>query len=164
MLLNQNKNDAKFARPLLIGSSFFVAALLAIMPLPIWLIWLRPAWLLMTLIYWSLRAPYHIGLGVAWLLGLFADLLYGTLLGEHALAFVVIGFFIAQFHVRINRFPFRQQMLVVLALLSLHQMLLLWVQAAIDELPDLWLYWLPSITGALLWPLVYGVLETCNRK
>lgn len=153
------RSDTNFISPLVIGGSFFIAALLAIVPLPVWLTGLRPPWLLMTLIYWLLRRPYHIGLGVTWLLGLFADLLHGSLLGEHAYAFVSLACLSIYFHQRINSFPFRQQMLVMLSLLSLYQLLLLFVKLAIGHVPDLWLFWLPAVTGTLLWPFIYGVLE-----
>lgn len=161
--MGRHDNDTQFRRALLIGSSFFFAALLTIMPLPVWLVWLRPAWLLMVLMYWCLRNPYQVGLGIAWLLGLFADILCGTLLGEQAFGFVLVAFLVARFHVRINHFPFHQQMLIVFGLLVVYQMVVLWVQAALGQLPDLWLYWLPSVVGTLLWPLVYGVLETCRK-
>jgi len=133
------------------------------MPLPIWLAELRPPWLLIIMIYWLLRCPYHVGLGVVWLVGLFLDLLQGSLLGEHAYAFVFIGFLVSYFNVRIRQFPFRQQMLIILALLILYQVLLLIVQIFMHLSPDLWLYWLPAVAGTLLWPLVYGVMESIRR-
>ena len=65
--------------------SLLLALLLGVVPLPDWLQPLRPYWLALVLAYWLLEVPERVGLGVAFGLGLLADLAFGGLLGEQAL-------------------------------------------------------------------------------
>ncbi|HET7656217.1 MAG TPA: rod shape-determining protein MreD, partial [Luteimonas sp.] len=67
--------------PWLLPASLVVALLLGLLPLPVWLQPYRPNWLALVLVYWLIEAPERVGLGVAFLMGLVADLAFGGLLG-----------------------------------------------------------------------------------
>ena len=70
------------------------------------------------MIYWSLSAPRIAGLMFAWLCGLAIDVLKGTMLGQHALAFLVVSFLTHKFQLRMRIFPLSQQTMTVLLLLA----------------------------------------------
>jgi len=53
---------------------------------------LVPDFVALVLIFWCVRQPRLIGLGIAWTLGLFADAGNGVLLGQHALAYSLLAF------------------------------------------------------------------------
>jgi rod shape-determining protein MreD len=143
---------------LVIVLSFTVAMMLAIMPLPEGLRAARPDWVGLTLIFWCLTLPYRVSVGTAFIVGLLLDTLTGTLLGEHALALSLVAFVCVRLHQRIRLYPRWQQALTVLVLLMLHQLITLWVDRTIGR-PALPLsYWLASLVGMLLWPLVYRIL------
>ena len=75
-----------------IAASFVVALMLTALKLPEWaLIW-RPAWVALVLIYWCMAVPHRIGVAIAFLLGVFLDVMSGALLGQHALALTVVAF------------------------------------------------------------------------
>jgi rod shape-determining protein MreD len=139
--------------------SFFIAVILQMIPLPIWAIWLKPEWILLVLIYWALYVPERVGLNIAFILGIFLDLLMGTLLGENALAFVFITYLMIRFSRRIGLFPVWQQAAFVFFLMLIFQtykfMLWRWLYGQGFE-P---LYWASSLTTALFWPWVYGILS-----
>ena len=78
-------------RPLKIIFSLLLAMMLAIFPLPGWLNLLRPLWVVMVLMYLVLLMPQHMSVGWAWIIGLLLDVLTGTVLGEHAIALVIIA-------------------------------------------------------------------------
>lgn len=78
---------------------------------------LKPYWIALVLIYWSIEAPERMGLGFAFLIGLAGDLLTGQLLGEQALRLIVLVFIVLRFRSRLRFFPLSQQALAVLALL-----------------------------------------------
>ncbi len=63
---------------------------LMLLPMPSWALWARPAWLLMILIFWTLRVPYEANVGYAFFAGICLDFLTGTMLGLHALAMTVV--------------------------------------------------------------------------
>jgi rod shape-determining protein MreD len=144
---------------IIVGFSFLVALLLEILPFPSWIVWLKPGWTELVLIFWVLAFPYRLGMSVAFLIGLLMDLLMGTLLGEHAAAFVVTTYFILRFHVRIRLFPFWQQSAVIFLLLLLSQAFFSWVNGMLGGFRAGAWFWLPALTGALIWPWVYTVLQ-----
>ena len=61
--------------------SIVLAFLLQLTPLPQAFLPLKPYWIALVLIYWSIEAPERMGLGFAFLIGLAGDLLTGQLLG-----------------------------------------------------------------------------------
>ena len=97
--------------------SISIALLLGLLPLPPMLQPLRPYWLALVLAYWVLEAPERVGLGFAFAVGVLADLLYGSLLGEQALRLVIMTFILQRFRLRLRFFPLSQQALAIGGLL-----------------------------------------------
>lgn len=140
--------------------SFATAMLLAIVPLPDALRPLRPDWVTLTLIFWCLVLPYRVSVGSGFVAGLLLDTLNGTLLGQHALSLSLIAYLCVRLHQRIRVYPMWQQALTVMLFLTLHQLLTLWIDSVIGRpMPSL-AYWLPSLIGALLWPVIYHLLTS----
>lgn len=138
--------------------SFAVAMLLTIVPLPDNLRMLRPDWVALTLIFWSLHLPDRVSVGSGFVAGLFLDVLTGTLLGQHALALSLVAFLSVRLHQRIRVYPTWQQALTVLLLLVLQQLITLWIDSTIGRPPRALSYWLPSLIGMLIWPLFQRIL------
>jgi rod shape-determining protein MreD len=143
--------------------TFIVALILTIVPLPEAVRYLRPDWIGLVLIYWCLALPDRVGVSTGWLMGLLADLLTGTLLGQHALSLTVVAYLTLKFHQRVRLFPVWQQAFIVLVLLVLHQLLALWISRIIGRPAAPWYFWAPSLLGMLLWPPVYAMLRTLRR-
>ncbi|KOR27749.1 rod shape-determining protein MreD, partial [Achromatium sp. WMS3] len=113
---------------------------------------------------WTLALPQRINIGSAWLIGILQDVITGTLLGQHALAFSVVTFVVVSLHLRIRMFPLWQQSIIVMVLLFLERLLELWVIMATNQpIPSLW-YWVPALTSTPLWPWVYIVLRDVRRR
>jgi rod shape-determining protein MreD len=144
--------------------TLIIALVLALLPMPGWTVWVRPAWVLMVLIYWSMVRPYQVGVGVAWVMGLVVDLLNGTLLGEHALAYTVVIYLVSRMSIRLRMYPMLQQGLSVLFFVLLYQFILYCIQGFIGQLPVSHLYWLSSITSLLLWPWLFVLMRDCSRR
>jgi rod shape-determining protein MreD len=156
-------SDARIGH-LRITITVVLALILAIVPLPDAIVAARPDFLLLLVIYWSLSAPRIVGLTFAWLCGLAIDLLTGVLLGQHALAFLIVAFLTHKFQLRMRIFPIWQQTLTVLMLLALYQFVVFWIDGVIGEPVTTWARWIPVFTGALLWPVLVAVLDTWNRR
>lgn len=144
--------------------SFLLALLMSILPLPAWLQLIWPQFLLLVLIYWVLAFPYRINLGIAWLLGLLLDVLYGTLLGEHALAFSVVAYLVYRLHRQIRMFPILQQAMCIFLLVLIYQTLLVWIQGILGLLASVFLFWLSALTSMLLWPFLFIILHGCQQR
>jgi len=141
-----------------------VALVLTVVPLPRVINLGRPDWVLLLLIYWALNAPMLAGLTYAWICGLVIDVMVGTLIGEHALAFVLIAALTHRFQLRMRIFPVVQQAVAILVLLSVYHFLVFWIDGIIGNTATTWWRWLPALVGAVLWPLLVAVMDTANRR
>jgi rod shape-determining protein MreD len=144
--------------------SVIVALIFAIMPFPEAIAPAKPHLLLLFVIYWALSAPRVAGLMFAWFCGLAIDLLKGPLLGQHAVAFLLIAFLTHKFQLRMRIFPIYHQTLTVFMLLALYEFLLFWIDGIIGQAVTTWMRWLPVLTGTLLWPVLVAMLDTWNRR
>ncbi|MEO8401209.1 MAG: rod shape-determining protein MreD [Gammaproteobacteria bacterium] len=149
---------------LVIPTTILIAFILTLLPMPDWTVWLRPAWVMMVIIYWVMVAPHRVNVGIAWLVGLFLDVLNGTLLGEHALAMTLVAYFVARMHSRLRMFPLLQQGFSVFILILIYQFVLFCVQGFLGQLPSTWLYWSSSVTSMLLWPWLFSMLRDWRRR
>jgi len=147
-----------------IFASLVIAMFLVILPLPEWLRPFRPEWVTLVIIYWCMALPNRINIGMAWIAGLFVDVLTGTLMGQHALAMAVVAFVTVKLHKQIRVYPLWQQSLSVFTMVALGQLLVVWIKGVIGESPESWLYWAPSITSAIIWPWVFVILRNLRRR
>jgi rod shape-determining protein MreD len=144
----------------LLPISVFVALLLGLLPLPDVLLPLRPYWLALVLAYWLIEAPDSVGLGVAFIVGLLADLLFGSLLGEQALRLVILAFILQRFRPRLRFFPLSQQALAIGGLLLNDRIVSAAVHMMLGEPRLPWSYWWAPLLGMLLWPPMFVLLDS----
>lgn len=135
-----------------------VAMALKIIPWPMPVLVAVPDWVLLTLIYWAFAIPETAGVGKAWFVGLLVDVLTGQLLGQYALAYAVSVFFSIKQHKRIRQFPIIQQSLFVCLLLFMAQFFIFWIERINHQAVPFY-FWLPVLTGGLVWPLISIVLR-----
>ena len=148
--------ESSWSETLLPLGTLIVALLLSILPLPEVIVSFRPDWVAIVLVYWSLFKPGHFGFLTAFWLGLALDTLYGSLLGQHALALLTVTYIARHFHLRIRVFPIWQMSVTVLALLALYEFLLFWADGVAARTVPVVDRWVPVAIGALLWPLVFA--------
>jgi rod shape-determining protein MreD len=140
------------------------ALLLMLVPLPGALAPFKPYWPALVLLYWSLESEDRVSLGLAFGVGLCADLLDGVLLGEQALRLCALTFIALRFRSRLRFFPMWQQALAVLALLLNDRFLLLIVRmlAGASVPPASW--WVAPFVGAALWPFLFLLLDDLRAR
>lgn len=121
----------------------------------------RPAFMLVVLLFWLLRAPNLCNVGTAWVAGLLIDLATGSLLGQHALSFTITAYIALTYQRRLVLFNGWQLAGYVLALFIIERIVILLLKVfAGDENPGLQYFW-PVVTGLLLWQfmiLMFGEL------
>ena len=140
------------------------AFMLSMMPLPDWAQAFRPDWVTLVLIYWTMALPASIGVTIAWCVGLMLDVSHGALLGQHALGLVLVIYIIHSQHQRLRVASLVQQAILILFLLLMKQAIVLWVSGIMGHAPDSWMYFMPSLSSAILWPWVYIILRDLRRK
>lgn len=147
-----------------IGTLVF-ALLLMLVPLPHVLDPFKPYWPALVLLYWALESgDARINLGLAFVLGVCADMLNGVLLGEQALRLCVLAFIALRFRSRLRFFPMWQQTLAVLALLLNDRFLLLIVRAFAGEATPPALWWASPFVSAALWPFLFLLLDDLRMR
>jgi rod shape-determining protein MreD len=105
-----------------------IALTASVAPLPGWLELVRPDFVALTVLWFSLLSPRLTGLFHAWGAGLALDAFRGVLLGQHALSLTVIAYVAAKLRLQVRAFPPLQQTAVILALLWLNEFLLFGVE------------------------------------
>ena len=144
-------------RPWFIVFSLLVALILNFLPTSAWP-WV-PVWVALVLVFWSIREPRRVGMGAGFLLGVAMDLADVSLLGQHALAYVLASYGAAYLARRILWFPLLQQALHVLPLLLLIQLVQFGVRAMPGaSLPGLDYFIGPLVGVCLWWPLTFILL------
>jgi rod shape-determining protein MreD len=131
-------------------------------------LWGRSAWvpdlLAVALVFWSVHQPLRIGVGVAFLFGLMIDVHQGSLLGQHALAYTVLGFFAVSMHRRLLWFTVPNQAFQVLPLFAAGHLLTLLVRMAVGgDFPG-WPIFLAPVFEAALWPFMTVLLLAPQRR
>ena len=157
--------------------SLVLTLALVAVPLPDSVAPLRPDWVAVVLLYWSLMAPRHFSLLTAFWMGIALDTLTGALLGQNALALLVIVYLAEKFHLRLRVFPLSQLAITVLLLLGLYEFILFWIDGlapAVD--PDIAVLanrgrtvplverWVPPLTGTLVWVALYMLFDRRERE
>lgn len=149
---------------LVVGLSIAVALGLGSIPLAEPVAYLWPDWVLLTLAYWCLAAPQRYGVGVAFAAGVFQDVATGTLLGLHALIYVLGMYVVIANHLRIRVLHLWGQTLVILLLAVISALLQLWVEGPAADLgANLWSL-VPALTTALFWSPVFLLLRGLRQR
>jgi len=146
-----------------VGTLVF-ALLSMLVPLPGVLEPFKPYWPALFLLYWALESEDRVTLGLAFSVGLAADLLNGVVLGEQALRLSALAFIALRFRSRLRFFPMWQQALAVLALLLNDRILLLIVRvlAGASLPPASW--WISPFVGVALWPFLFLLLDDLRAR
>lgn len=145
-------------------SSLVATLALASVPLPDAAAPFRPDWVAVVLLYWSLMAPRHFSLLTAFWMGLALDTLTGALLGQNALALLVVVYLAEKFHLRLRVFPLSQLAITVLVLLALYEFILFWIDGMAGRTVPLVERWLPPLTGTLAWVVLYMMFDRRERE
>lgn len=151
------------------ASRIFITASLLVALLLEWLPWqgiglvVRPDFLALVLLYWCTHKPSQVGIGIAWMIGILADVVDASFFGQHALAYSVLAFSGIAFHRRLLMFSLPQQTLQVFPLLLLAYL----VYAAVHwQLRGniSWEYFIGSVVSALLWGPMSIWLQALRRS
>src|ERR1700754_5040536 len=136
-----------------------LALILTVIPLPPTLALVRPMFLVLAVLYWSIASPRAGGIGLGFISGLLLDVFQSPVLGEHALALSIITYVAVREHQKIRTKPAFQQSLIVFAFLVTYETILFlidgWTHHPITN-PQRWAH---TLSGAILWAPVAAVLN-----
>ena len=137
-----------------IFATLLVALLVNLMPWTGWLLWIKPDFVALVLLYWCIQQPRKVGFTAAWILGLMMDVADGSLFGQHALAYSVLAFAGIVLHRRVLMFTMKDQILHVIPLLLTNDLIVLGIRKlAGADFPG-FTYFFGSLVAGALWPLL----------
>ena len=92
-----------------------LALIAQVLPLPDWLSVVRPSFVVLVIIYWSIYSPHAGGIFAPWLAGLALDVFKGDVLAQNALAVSLVAYIAMSLHQRLRNQTLVQQSLFVFA-------------------------------------------------
>jgi rod shape-determining protein MreD len=108
----------------------------------------------MVLVFWVLNAPHRVGIWIGFGLGILLDGLQGNVFGLHPLGLALVAWLTRLSYRRVRVFSIWQTGGLLLAIMLAYQLTGYFVLRFMGEDPASALYWLPSLTSALVWPTV----------
>jgi rod shape-determining protein MreD len=135
-----------------------VALILTVVPLPPWADVVRPQFLVLAVMFWSVNSPRTGGIAFGFFAGLMLDVFQGPVLGEHALALSLAAYIFVREHQRIRSKPAFQQALIVFAALVSYEFVLFAIDGWTGHPVTSLVRWAHTVTGALIWPLAAPIL------
>jgi rod shape-determining protein MreD len=139
------------------------ALLLTMLPLQGIFLHLRPDFVALTIFYWSIHQPHRVGMSVAFGMGLLVDVSNAGILGQHAMAYCVITYIAVILHRRLRYFNPTQQAPQIGLILLLMQFIILIIGLLSGYRFPGWYFFLATITGMLIWPLITLSLEKLQK-
>ena len=170
MLLNRliqvTRMISSRSRPQLgiIVTTIVIALILNLITYPQWMKFAKPDWVLLVIFYWSLALPNRISVGVGWIVGLVMDLLYYSVLGQHAISKAFVALIAAISHRRLRLYHLWQQCVVVFIVACVDIGFTVWIYNLTANTEIRLVYWQSALTTALLWPIVYNVLRILRHR
>ncbi len=150
--------------PLTLWLSLAGALALAIVPLPDAAEAFRPPWLTMAVIYWSMMWPRLCGTLTAFIAGLALDVLYGSMLGQHALALSVVSYLTVRFHLQIRIFPLWQLTMTAFMLMVIDAFLVFWADGIAGYPIGGLTRWTQVLAGLVAWAPVMAFLDNLRLR
>ena len=162
MAFVDHSKQQEILRP--VKSSFIVLSLtlamvMNLLPIEGLAITLWPDFVALTILYWCINQPQRAGISTAFIMGLFMDIGNASTFGQHALAYCIMAFVALVFHRRLSIFGILKQAPQIGLILFIGQFIML-LTGLLDgsQFPGRD-FFLPSITGTLLWPFFSSLLR-----
>ncbi|MGI4779476.1 MAG: rod shape-determining protein MreD [Janthinobacterium lividum] len=148
--------------PLFVWGSLVAAMLLDMLPLG------RAAWtpdvLALVIVFWSIHQPARIGIGSAFVFGIFMDVHQSAMLGQHALSYTMLSFFAIMVHRRLLWYSVVAQALQLLPLFALSHLIELAIRMIGGGVFPGWTLLVAPAVETVLWPLVSVILLAPQRR
>ncbi len=144
--------------PLLVYITALIALVLTLLPLPQLLSIVWPNLLVLVVLYWSTMTPLAGGMLLGFLGGIALDVLGGSQLGQHAFALSLLTYLALKLHLITRAKPLFEQAIFVVIALTVYEATLWAIDGFSGSGTGSWTRWVHIPVGAMLWPIVVGLL------
>lgn len=128
-----------------------IAVILNFMPLQGDWLTLRPDFVALAIMYWSVNHPHKLGMSVAFGLGLMMDVGNAGILGQHALAYCVVVYLTLVLGRRLRLFNWLQQAPQIGLICIIMQLSMVLIALSSGAQAPEWSYFLSTVAMALFW-------------
>lgn len=150
------------ANPMFVWGSILFALLANL--LPVGRAWWMPDMLALVVVFWNIHQPRRVGVVAAFIGGVLMDVHQGALLGQHALAYTLLGYVSVTLHRRLLWFGLGAQMAHVLPLFFTAQLLSTAIRLAAGGMWPDWGVVASPLIQTLLWPVATVLLLAPQRR
>lgn len=161
-MTNSNSEHATGILLMTIAFSFVISSSLNVYPLSPSMATLRPMIMIMVLIFWLLFQPRYVGIIIAFVIGIIADLLMDTRLGQQAFSAVIVAMVIKFSSIYIKQLNAASAWLIATIGLLAFQ-LTLWILQLIMQSQFVAQSGLSLLMSIISWPLVLLALRKFTR-
>lgn len=161
-MTNSNSEHATGILLMTIAFSFVISSSLNVYPLSPSMATLRPMVMIMVLIFWLLFQPRYVGIIIAFVIGIIADLLMDTRLGQQAFSAVIVAMVIKFSSIYIKQLNAASAWLIATIGLLAFQ-LTLWILQLITQSQFVAQSGLSLLMSIISWPLVLLALRKFTR-
>ena len=141
-----------------------LALIAQVIPLPDWLSVVRPSFIGLVVIYWSIFAPHAGGIFAPWLAGLALDLFKGDVLAQNALAMALIAWITMTLHQRLRNQTLVQQSIFVCLMLYANEIVVWGIEGWTQQSASSHWRWIQPMIGAMVWPFVSMLLSRTHTR
>jgi len=136
-----------------------LALVFVLVPFTGWMQDFMPNMVLMVVVYWAIYRPDVLGLGTAWLIGIVNDFLTLSMVGQHALIYVVVVFVLNVDSAKTRNYAFLEYM-TWLILFIVFDMLITVLFNRLFQQVEFEAGMLYSVLGGIIiWPWLYVLLN-----
>ncbi len=149
---------------LLIGMTFLLALMLEVMHWPQEWQGVKPAWLVMVLMYWIMALPERINILCAFLVGICWDLITGAILGVHSTILVIFAYLISRSYCILRNLSLWFQAFLVFIFVLFIRLGLFLLEFFLYQANFNGQEIYGALLSALLWPWIYLLLRKLRQK
>ncbi|MFC3909599.1 rod shape-determining protein MreD [Legionella dresdenensis] len=139
--------------------SLLLALALTILPMPEILVMIRPAWVLLTVLYIQYYLPERFNIAILFVLGLVMDVLLATVMGEHAFALSIASWLASSKARRFRLFSISQQMGLIGVFCFLYQVIILTIDGFLGFHASFFSAIGCALSSVMLWPWIRLIAE-----
>jgi rod shape-determining protein MreD len=148
--------------PLFMWMSMLLALTLNLMP--VGRVPAMPDFLAVAVVFWNVHQSRRVGVGIAFVFGVFMDIHEGALLGQHALSYSLLSYFAITVHRRLLWFTVGSQAVQILPLFVAAHAVSLMVRLASGASFPGWGLLIAPVLEAALWPVAHALLLAPQRR
>ncbi len=150
--------------------SLFLAVVIDLYFFPESILFWKPLLTLLVLIYWNMALPDKVGIFEALFFGLIMDLLNGSILGLHAILFVLITYICQRFFYQFRVSPIWQQSTILFFLFFIFKMAFSFDYFSsntgfhVSDSSYITNTFIFAITSSLFWAPIFFILRELRRR